>query len=82
MKATEAAIALAREKGCRVSFDLNYRSKLWGAKDAGRQTGAEIIEFATASGVLKHSINGDLALSTVAEIENLVRSGRPGRLSR
>ncbi len=33
---TRHACATARAAGLRVSFDMNYRSKLWGAEEAGR----------------------------------------------
>lgn len=32
--ATAAAIAAARPAGCRVSFDVNYRAKLWSPREA------------------------------------------------
>ena len=38
--------------------------------------------FAAAAGVLKHSIEGDFNLSSVEDIERLVRFGGNGRTAR
>lgn len=40
------------------------------------------LEFATAASALKHSIEGDVNLATVAEIENLVKGENVGKLLR
>lgn len=42
----------------------------------------EILEFSTAASVLKHSIEGDVNVVTVAEIENLVKGENVGKLLR
>jgi 2-dehydro-3-deoxygluconokinase len=42
----------------------------------------EIIDFATAAGALKHTIEGDVNVSTVAEIEAVVRGENVGKLLR
>ena len=47
-----------------------------------QQPVAEWVEFATAAAVLKHSIPGDLALLSVAEIERLAIDGGTGRVQR
>jgi len=35
-EATREALKAAKEAGCSVSFDLNYRAKLWSQEEAGR----------------------------------------------
>jgi 2-dehydro-3-deoxygluconokinase len=40
------------------------------------------VEFATAAATLKHYIHGDLNLSTVAEVESLMKGNTGGRVSR
>ena len=40
------------------------------------------LEFAVATSCIKHSIPGDLPLVTVAEVENLLKSGGSGRVQR
>lgn len=45
-------------------------------------TDAEALEFAAAASCLKHSISGDLPLLRVNEVENLLKSGGSGRVSR
>lgn len=42
----------------------------------------QILEFATAASALKHSIEGDVNVVTVAEIENLVKGENVGKLLR
>jgi 2-dehydro-3-deoxygluconokinase len=42
--ATLEALQLAREAGCRISLDLNYRAKLWSPEEANR-TLAPMMEF-------------------------------------
>ncbi len=48
----------------------------------GTYTTQEAIDFAAAAGVLKHSIEGDVNLSSVEDIEKLVRFGGNGRTAR
>lgn len=48
---------------------------------AGRNT-QETLEFATAAGCLKHSVPGDFARLTVAEVDALVRGDSEGRIQR
>ena len=48
---------------------------------AGR-TAQETLEFATAAGCLKHSIPGDFARLTVAEVDALVHGNNGGRIQR
>lgn len=36
VRCTEYALRRAREMGCKVAFDLNYRSKLWSISDAAK----------------------------------------------
>ena len=43
-KVTEIAIKKAKEKGLTVSYDLNYRSKLWSPEDA-KKTTERFIEY-------------------------------------
>jgi 2-dehydro-3-deoxygluconokinase len=40
------------------------------------------VEFAAASGCLKHSIPGDFNLVSLAEVEQLVASGESGKVQR
>ena len=40
------------------------------------------IEFAVAASALKHTIEGDYNMVTVAEVENLLKSGGSGRVQR
>lgn len=42
----------------------------------------EAIEFATACGVIKHSITGDFNIATLQEIETLIQQGGSGRIIR
>lgn len=42
----------------------------------------EALEFATAAGVLKHSIEGDFNMVTVSEVENLASGDSSGRVQR
>ena len=42
----------------------------------------EALEFATAASCLKHSILGDINLSTVAEVRELMSGGGTGRIQR
>jgi len=42
----------------------------------------EALEFAAASGCLKHSVHGDFSLATVEEVMNLVRGSGSGRIQR
>jgi 2-dehydro-3-deoxygluconokinase len=42
----------------------------------------EALNFAVATSCIKHSIPGDLPLVTVAEVENLLKSGGSGRVQR
>ncbi|MBC8110078.1 MAG: sugar kinase [Verrucomicrobia bacterium] len=42
----------------------------------------QAITFATAASALKHTINGDINLATVAEIEEIVKGNTSGRLLR
>ncbi len=35
-QATEEAIRIAKEQGCKVSYDVNYRGKLWSGSDANK----------------------------------------------
>lgn len=42
----------------------------------------DVIDFATAAGALKHTIEGDVNVSTVAEIEAVVRGENVGKLLR
>jgi 2-dehydro-3-deoxygluconokinase len=58
------AIALARESGTRVSFDLNYRPRLWSRE----------LALETTLRVLRHT---DLFLPSVDEIELLAGVGDP-----
>lgn len=46
------------------------------------QDEAAALEFATAASALKHSIPGDFNLSTVAEVENLLKGDGSGRVQR
>uniref|UniRef100_A0A7C2K304 Sugar kinase n=1 Tax=Schlesneria paludicola TaxID=360056 RepID=A0A7C2K304_9PLAN len=43
---------------------------------------AEIVEFATAAAVLKHTIPGDFALVSLAEVKALAAGTAPGRVQR
>jgi 2-dehydro-3-deoxygluconokinase len=43
---------------------------------------ARALEFAVAASALKHSIPGDLNLSTKSEIENLLKGDGSGRVQR
>lgn len=43
-KAVRRALIEAKEAGCSVSFDINYRSKLWSAEDA-RKCLSELMEY-------------------------------------
>jgi 2-dehydro-3-deoxygluconokinase len=40
------------------------------------------IEFATAAGAFKHSVEGDVNIATAEEIENLVKGENIGKLLR
>ena len=42
----------------------------------------KVIEFATASSCLKHTIEGDYNRTTVSDVENLLKSGGSGRVQR
>ena len=42
----------------------------------------DIIEFAVAASALKHTIEGDMNLVTVGEVEALVKNGGSGRVQR
>ena len=42
----------------------------------------EALEFAVAASCLKHSIPGDFSLSTVEEVEALLKGGGSGRVQR
>jgi len=42
----------------------------------------DALEFAAASGCLKHSVHGDFPLATVEEVMNLVRGSGSGRIQR
>jgi 2-dehydro-3-deoxygluconokinase len=42
----------------------------------------EVLEFATAASALKHSIPGDVNLSTIEEVKHLISSGGTGRIQR
>lgn len=55
---TEHAIAIARELGCKISFDVNYRARLW-SKEAARDC---------LSGLLKRV---DILISTSDDLELL-----------
>ena len=46
------------------------------------QTDQQTLEFAVAAGAWKHSIEGDVNLATVAEIESLVKGENVGKLLR
>lgn len=48
----------------------------------GTYTTRDAVDFAAAAGVLKHSIEGDINLSSVEDIEKLVRFGGNGRTLR
>jgi 2-dehydro-3-deoxygluconokinase len=51
----------------------------------GRSSGlsdAEILEFATSAGCLKHSISGDFSVLTVDEVRALARGKGSGRIQR
>lgn len=43
---------------------------------------AEAIEFAAAASCLKHTIEGDFNISTVAEVNSLIKGGGSGRVNR
>ncbi len=43
---------------------------------------ASALEFAVAASCLKHTIPGDMNRSTVQEVEQLLREGGSGRISR
>jgi 2-dehydro-3-deoxygluconokinase len=47
-----------------------------------KKTDQQTIEFATAASVLKHSIEGDVNLSTVDDVEALVKGENIGKLLR
>ena len=42
----------------------------------------DIIEFAVAASALKHTIEGDMNLVSVSEVEALVKNGGSGRVQR
>ena len=42
----------------------------------------DVIEFAVAASALKHTIEGDMNMVSVAEVENLLKSGGSGRIQR
>ena len=42
----------------------------------------DAIEFAVAASALKHTIEGDMNMVSVAEVENLLKSGGSGRIQR
>jgi len=73
-------------------YDLTHMVDRIGAGDAfmagliyglmNDKTNADALEFATAAGVLKHSIPGDVNLATVEEIEQIVQGTELGRLRR
>lgn len=44
--ATLEALAIARDAGCLVSFDPNYRADLWDDEEAARAAIASVLEFA------------------------------------
>ncbi|HMK08171.1 MAG TPA: sugar kinase [Anaerolineales bacterium] len=75
-----------------VRYDLSDVVDRVGTGDAfaagliyGSLTGLEdrgTLEFAAAASCLKHTIPGDMNRSTVAEVEQLLREGGSGRISR
>ena len=74
------------------SYDLTHIVDRVGAGDAfmagliygwlTKKNDQQTLEFATAACALKHSIEGDVNLSTVTEIENLVKGENVGKLLR
>jgi 2-dehydro-3-deoxygluconokinase len=42
----------------------------------------ESLDFGVAAGVLKHSVEGDVSVITVKEVESLVRDENVGKLMR
>ena len=46
------------------------------------KTPQDAIDFAVAASCLKHSIEGDFNVASVAEVENLVKNGGNGRVQR
>jgi 2-dehydro-3-deoxygluconokinase len=73
-------------------YDLTHIVDRVGAGDAfmagliysiiNKKNDQQIIEFATAAGALKHTIEGDVNLSTAEEVENLVKGENVGKLLR
>lgn len=73
-------------------YDLTHIVDRVGAGDAfmagliygliKQKTDQQTIEFAVAAGALKHSIEGDVNLSTAEEVETLVRGENIGKLLR
>lgn len=59
------------------AFMAGFIYSMLGGKDD-----QQILEFATAASALKHSIEGDVNVVTVAEIENLVKGENVGKLLR
>lgn len=84
---------LCDARGCAVSrvYDMQIVDRIGGgdAFTAGllygmlnRWPSQRTVEFAAASGCLKHSIPGDFNLASLEEIEQLVASGEAGRVRR
>lgn len=46
------------------------------------KTAKEAIEFAAAASCLKHTVEGDFNIATVAEVESLIKNGGSGRVQR
>lgn len=49
---------------------------------AGKESGQSAIEFATAAGCFKHSVEGDVCLACEQEIRALAQGAADGRVSR
>ncbi len=73
------AIEAARSAGLTVSYDLNYRRKLWSPEEARRVQEPMMrrvnLLFGIAYSALKHSHPGDVNLCTREEVERLIRGG-------
>lgn len=46
------------------------------------KTPADSIEFATAASALKHTVEGDVNIASVAEVESLIKTGGSGKIQR
>jgi 2-dehydro-3-deoxygluconokinase len=88
----EGVIFDGRKKFVSREYDLTHIVDRVGGGDAfmaglifgwmKEMTDQETVEFATAASALKHSIEGDANLSTIQEVEALVKNENTGKLLR